>query len=141
MPNGLYWTFYNRHRSQLCLFLVNELRDCIPDIISTTAVPYSQYVMLRTWHRVSFFVVLSAGRHCLLDLQYLLPNTRWVQSHYCSQTKQQREKILVEPEFEPMAARWEARMLPLCYAALMQFSLKTHFNLYHRRAMVKRQLI
>ena len=44
-------------------------------------------------------------------------------SQYCSQTKQYREKfserkISAELGFEPKAAGWEARMLPLCYAGL-----------------------
>ena len=30
---------------------------------------------------------------------------------------QEREKILTEPRFKPVAARLEARMLSLCYAA------------------------
>ena len=43
-------------------------------------------------------------------------HARWVHSRYCSQTKQSWEKILTAG-FEPRAAGWEARMLPLCYAA------------------------
>ena len=39
-------------------------------------------------------------------------------SQYCPQTKQYgKEKISAEPGFEPGAPGWEARTLPLCYAA------------------------
>ena len=64
---------------------------------------------------LTFLVVLSSGRH--LHLWNPRLSTRKVWSQYCSQTKQSREEITAEPGFEPGAAGWEARILPLCYAA------------------------
>ena len=49
-------------------------------------------------------------------------STRWVQFQYCSQNNQWRGKISAEPGFEPGAAWWEARMLPLSYECPLPLS-------------------
>ena len=64
-----------------------------------------------------FLKCLAQGVKAICNREIHCSSLERVWSQYCSQTKQQREKILAVLGFEPGTVGWDARMLPLCYAA------------------------
>ena len=112
------WMSYFPHFRSRTLYKMNEVKHNSPfgrffgSWASWISLPLA-YIRCSLQFE-TFLVTLSSRRHCKLLLQIpLVLGTRWFKSQYCSQTKQSREMAALG--FEPRAAGWEARTLPLCY--------------------------
>ena len=63
-------------------------------------------------------IVLDVTAYCICEIHWLALNGFNLNAVHKLRSKE--KKLLAELGFEPGAGGWEARMLPLCYAAPLQ---------------------
>ena len=136
------WKFYFRRISKLEIRLSQNWTCLIETPVGSSPKIPGWKISLKTLITLAQTTYHKCIDHCLLFCSTSLPlaSTRWVQSTFsslCPFSSKQRRRLtrssniknifprnisqknlgMPRPRFEPWAAGWEARTLPLCYAA------------------------